>query len=237
MIYLTGDVHGQLDIDKLTRKQFPQQDVLTRGDYLIQLGDLGLLWQHDKTYKYLMDFWTTRKYTLLWIDGNHESFSWLNTFPKEEWNGGMVHRIAPNILHLMRGQIFEIDGQTFLTIGGAASVDKEQRQAYISWWPEEEPNGSEQAETFHNLERHGWTVDYVLSHAAPAKVLPQIFSDAPRYPITGTEQFLEAVRSMLVDYRRWYFGHYHRDTCWYKFYCLYNKVTTLEQLWVKGVDF
>ena len=39
--------------------------------------------------------------------------------PVAEWHGGKVHRIRPHVLHLMRGQIFELEGCRFFTMGGA----------------------------------------------------------------------------------------------------------------------
>ena len=41
-----------------------------------------------------------------------------------EWHGGKVHRIRPHVLHLMRGQIFELEGFRFFTMGGAKSRRK-----------------------------------------------------------------------------------------------------------------
>ena len=43
----------------------------------------------------------------------------------EEWNGGKIHRIRSHVLHLMRGQIFELEGYRFFTMGGARSHDIE----------------------------------------------------------------------------------------------------------------
>lgn len=40
-----------------------------------------------------------------------------------KWKGGDVYQVREHILHLMRGQVFEIGGMTFLTMGGAVSHD------------------------------------------------------------------------------------------------------------------
>ena len=85
MIYLTGDTHG--DFTRLSKKNFPEQKDLTREDYVIVTGDLGLLWKEDKTYKYWLDFLNSRNFTVLWVDGNHESFSMLKEFQEEEVSG------------------------------------------------------------------------------------------------------------------------------------------------------
>jgi hypothetical protein len=52
--------------------------------------------------------------TTLLVDGNHENFNSLSVLL--EWHGGKVHEGWPNILHLMRGQVFTLDGCTFFTI-------------------------------------------------------------------------------------------------------------------------
>lgn len=101
MIYLTGDTHIPIDIGKLSCKSFPKQQEMTHSDYVIVLGDFGLLWKKDKTYDYWLDILSKRTYTLLFLDGNHENFDWLDSLPVETWHGGRVHRIAENILHLM----------------------------------------------------------------------------------------------------------------------------------------
>ena len=47
MIYLTGDTHIPIDISKLNTISFPEQKQMTREDYVIVLGDFGLLWHED----------------------------------------------------------------------------------------------------------------------------------------------------------------------------------------------
>lgn len=44
MIYVTGDTHANIDINKLSTKKFPQQKTLTKKDYVIVCGDFGLVW-------------------------------------------------------------------------------------------------------------------------------------------------------------------------------------------------
>lgn len=42
-IILTGDTHGLIDIDKVT-EYFDANDEYTKDDYLVILGDAGILW-------------------------------------------------------------------------------------------------------------------------------------------------------------------------------------------------
>ena len=102
MIYLTGDTHTPIDISKLNTKNFPDQKQMTRSDYVIVLGDFGLLWHEDKEYRHWLKWLSEKPFTLLWIDGNHENHDWIQSLSVEHWHGGKVHRIADNLFHLMR---------------------------------------------------------------------------------------------------------------------------------------
>lgn len=48
-------------------------------------------------------------FTTLFVDGNHDCHPRLADYPVKEWNGGLVHEIRPHVLHLMRGQVFNIN--------------------------------------------------------------------------------------------------------------------------------
>ena len=223
MIYITGDVHGQLDLAKLTMKRFPNQVNLTRSDYLIQLGDLGLLWRNDKTFDYLMDFYMSRKYTLLWIDGNHENFDMLETYPVETWNGGKVHRISDNIIHLMRGQVFNIAGYTFLSLGGGHSIDISRRKLGVDYWQQEEITYKDLVETYANLNKYQNTVDYVLTHSAPSVVIDTVNDISNYYDRSSSEKLLDNVYSNII-YKKWYVGHYHIDHDNDRFSFVYDRI-------------
>lgn len=226
MIYLTGDTHGQIDIKKITSKCWPEQFKLSRNDYLVVLGDFGLYWRNDRTYEYLRDFYHGRKYTVLWVDGNHENFDWIDSsLPIVDWNGGFVNRDV-NIIHLRRGNIYEIDGLKFFAFGGAESIDKERRTEHISWWKQEEANYAEQELALKNLESSNWSIDYILTHAAPRSVLMPMFHKPEYTGNSATEKFLDYI-AFEVKFKHWYFGHYHQDRDCGRYHCLYNKVVGL----------
>ena len=52
MIYVTGDTHGSYDLHKLNAKNFPEQRALTKSDYVIVLGDFGLVWNNSDEEMY-----------------------------------------------------------------------------------------------------------------------------------------------------------------------------------------
>lgn len=127
-IYITGDIHARPE-QTLSSKVFPQGKTLTKNDYVIICGDFGLVWNKDgenEHEKHWLDWLEEKPWTTLFIDGNHENFDRLNdykVYPCEEWNGGMVQRIRPSVMHLCRGEIFNIEGLSFLALGGNYSHD------------------------------------------------------------------------------------------------------------------
>lgn len=224
MIYLTGDTHIPIDVSKLDTKNFPEQKNLTRDDYVIILGDFGLYWHDDKTYQHWREWLQSKPFTILWIDGNHENFDWINSMPVSTWRGGKVHRDG-NIIHLMRGQIFDIDGKRFLAMGGAASIDKQYRTEGSSWWPQEVPSEQEIDECYKNLEKINNKVDYALTHTCPCHLIDPMFYIEPHGDLL-TEHRLRGI-SCNLKYKAWFFGHWHKDRDYCKFHCLYNRVINL----------
>jgi hypothetical protein len=125
MIYITGDTHAEFQ-DRFNTSAFPEQKEMTKDDYVIICGDFGGVWDvgwESKREKWWLDWFEERNFTLLFIDGNHENFDRLYGYPVKEWHGGKVHELRPHVLHLMRGQVFEICGKKFFTFGGASSHD------------------------------------------------------------------------------------------------------------------
>lgn len=207
MIYITGDTHGPIDIHKLNKRYF-DDSTLTKDDYLIICGDFGLVWDNSPEEKYWLDWLNEKNYTTLFIDGNHENHSLLNSYPIETWSGGKVHKIRNSILHLMRGQVFTIDNHTFFTMGGAASVDKDWRTPGKSWWPEEMPNEEEHTEANLNLYNYENEVDYIITHTAPTSIVNQLIPEIK--PPDRLTDFLEDIKKS-IKYKHWYFGHFHDD--------------------------
>ena len=163
MIYITGDTHGYHDFAKMLSNNLCE---LTRDDYVIIAEDCGVLFHDNDTVT--LNLYKLLPYTVLFVDGNHENFDLLFSYPVEKWHGGTVHRIADNIIHLMRGQIYEIEGHSFFTFGGAFSYDKERRIEGISWWRQEMPSIEEYNEAVINLTKEGNKVDFIITHDCPS---------------------------------------------------------------------
>ena len=152
MIFITGDVHCPIDVYKLKNRVWTAQKDLTRNDYLIICGDMGIVWALDKTDLYWQLWFEHKNFTTLFIDGNHENHNALDSIEVEMQNGGKIHRVMPYVIHLMRGQIYDIEGLKIFTFGGASSHDKEYRIENVSWWRRELPDVFEMDEARENLE-------------------------------------------------------------------------------------
>lgn len=227
MIFATGDTHG--NFQRFGTKHFPEQKEMSRSDHVIICGDFGGVWADTPNERYWLDWLEDKPFTTLFVDDNHENFDRLNALPIQKWHGGKVHEIRPHILHLMRGQVFEIEGYTFFTIGGAASHDiwdgildpasptfeedywlkRRTRQVFrvkgVSWWEQEMLSEDEYAEAVRNLERVGYEADYIITHCAPTSVQQKLNPDFTPDSLTD---FLEKVKTK-ADYHYWLFGHYH----------------------------
>ena len=226
MIYITGDTHGELDVHKLSGRYFPSKH-LTKDDYVIIVGDFGFIWdrRESKEERYWLKWFDDKPWTTLFLDGNHENHPRLMSFPEEEWNGGRVHRISGSVLHLMRGQVYTINGLRFFTMGGAQSTDVMYRKEGISWWPEELPSEEEYEEAYRNLARVDWTVDVVLTHELPTK---QLHEFKPFYDSYVHSNFLNEIRKRLT-YQHWFCGHHHVDLDLSEnIHVLYDKIVLLD---------
>ena len=232
MIYLTGDTHIPLDISKLNTKNFPEQKNLTRDDYVIILGDFGLYWHEDKTYQYWRQWLQKKSFTILWIDGNHENHDWIDSMPISTWHGGKVHRDG-NIIHLMRGQVFDINGKKFFVMGGADSYDCAYRTHHVSWWPQERPSITDICQAEKTLRVVDGKVDYVLTHTCPLEMLDVIKHRHPDYDLNGrhdTEEILQYIRDQ-ISFEQWFFGHWHENFTYKNYRCLYGDIVCLNYLY------
>ena len=108
MIYITGDMHG--DEERLYDREWFK---LKKGDVLIVCGDFGYLWNGGAKEREYIDYLGSRKFTVAFIDGTHDNLDLIKSCRKTYWKGGKIHRIKGNLIHLMRGETFEIEGQKY----------------------------------------------------------------------------------------------------------------------------
>ena len=116
-----------------------------------------------------------------------------------------MHEVAPGIIHLMRGQVYDFAGYKWFAMGGARSHDRIYRKENKSWWSAEMPSPLECAEAVANLEKNNWNVNFVITHCVPSSIIPQI---AKWYECDAATDFLETIYQKL-KYNAWFAGHYH----------------------------
>lgn len=227
MIYITGETHS--DFSRFTEENFPIQSEMTKDDYIIICGDFGGVWtfeEESKREKEALDWLNNKNFTTLFVDGNHENYTRLYNYPIEEWKGGKVHEIRDSVLHLMRGEIFDIDNKKIFAFGGARShdiqdgilnLDEEEkiyeyrkRGAYFrirdfSWWDLELQTNQEMENGIENLEKINYKVDYIISHCCPTSIQALI---NPIYKRDILTDYLQQI-SEKCTFKKWYFGHYH----------------------------
>jgi len=114
MIYVMDDTHVPYDVKKPNAKNFPEQKQMSKDDFLLICGDFGCIWDGGKEEKYWLKWFCERNYTTLFVDGNHENFTMLNEFEITEFHGGEARIIADSVYHLMRGEVYEIEGKRSL---------------------------------------------------------------------------------------------------------------------------
>ena len=230
-ILVTGDIHASYDIAKLSESCFDTAG-LTKDDYVIICGDFGLVWNNSASEQYWLRWLDTRPFTTLFVDGNHEGFSLLNSLPETTWNGGAVHQVATSVFHLKRGQLFNIDGYRIFAMGGASSseYDRTHRTQGETWFTEEIPNEQERAAVLETLDAANWDCDFVITHCAPSSCAQGISEHTDRLEIHPMDEYTDWLQTIQdhLTYRHWFCGHYHIDAqIQDKTTALYNRIAVL----------
>lgn len=246
MIYITGDIHG--DPTRLNTGIFPEQKEMTKDDFVIICGDFGIIWKviESKEEKWWLKWLDDKPFTTLFCCGNHENFDRLYQYPVVDFHGGKAHKISDSVYHLMRGEVFDLQGKKFFAFGGASShdirdgildpvidadkirkwqndYDKLFRINGVSWWQQELPSEEEMQNGLNNLKANDYKVDFVVSHCAPQTVA-SVFSYGLYKPDILTMYFNGLLDNGL-EFDKWIFGHYHDNRqIMSKFIMLYEQI-------------
>lgn len=205
---------------------------------------------HDYAYCFTMPQGTliTRYEYGHCVTGN--CFDRLYQYPVKEWNGGLVHEIRPSVLHLMRGQVYEINEKKIFTFGGASSHDIDDgildiedpdfdkkyeklrnkpfsrfRINHISWWERELPSDEEMKEGLKNLKRYNNEVDFIFTHCPYTSLLSFLDGGTGEYKPDILSDYLQQLKE-TINYKAWLFGHFHinKTFYWDNSHCLYEQI-------------
>ena len=207
MIYITGDTH----------RSFSRLYTLygTSNDMLIVLGDAGINYFLDESDIELKDYLNSFNIKLFCIRGNHEERPEnISTYKEVEMFGGKVYieEEFPNLIFAKDGEMYNIDGNRVLVIGGAYSVDKGYRiRNKIPWFSDEQLMDDEMLAILDKVE--GQHFDIVLTHTCPQKYEPtEVFLPGLDQSTVdkSMECYLDTVEESIT-YDKWYCGHYHTE--------------------------
>ena len=232
MIYITGDTHNTADMHHLSTKWMKRYCGLQDVNYsdineVIILGDFGLPW-HDcpvdengihpvaKDDKYLVRWYNEKPFKVLAVMGNHDNYNMLEKLPKIKMFGDTVLKVSENILYLIRGHIYNIEGKIFLALGGAQSHDKYFRKLNKDLWAQEEWTKEEQDACLERIKKFGTDVDFIVSHTGSINGISCIESscDDPECVAAFREDSNVCFNDMIdemMTYQRWFFGHWHKN--------------------------
>jgi len=238
MVFITGDTHGILDQGKLNSLDYIIEDAdpsLSEQHYLIVLGDFGMLWKSfkDEIELGLEEFYGSKPYITLFLDGNHENFNRLDNLEQIRMFDGTVGKVTDKVFHLRRGEIYNIRFNKFFVFGGAFSIDRNERTWGKSIWKQEIPNDIERKYALENLKLNNFEVDYVLTHTGPDTICNEYLRyrgwgplhQWPYDEVRNVELYLDQIKKQTTYYK-WLFGHWHED--WTssdgKHIMMYNKI-------------
>lgn len=225
-IILAGDLHGVWrNINFLIAKHKPS--------IILQVGDFGWWPKYDNTHKISTDVWRRRHWEdvlapkkqtkwrlnglkvnqgkLYFCPGNHED--WIDLERMGTSFDPKPVEVLKNIFYMPRCSTLNLpDGRRVLFIGGAASIDKDQRIPYEDWFPQE-------TITLEDIDALPDTnIDIVVSHTCPIEFREQLNEDSEDWRVSDS-YWLEKFRDPSCNYlsraldkynpKWWFFGHYH----------------------------
>lgn len=154
-VAVCGDWHGDVEWLRTVRHavRVAAPDVTT----ILQLGD----WWMDSAAcdAVFADSGIERVCVTL---GNHEP--WAEITPLLDAHPGEAVRVSEVTWLLPRPARLRIGGRDILSLGGAASVDREWRVPGVSWWPDEVITDQQVADAV-----AGGRADVMLTHESPAR--------------------------------------------------------------------
>jgi hypothetical protein len=153
-VYIIGDVHGKFrDLEKLVVKN----DI--KDCYLICVGDLGIGFNYSaegerRGCALMNEFFGERNIHFMSIRGNHDDPDYFNDKNNITYD---FFRLLPDY-HTQT-----INGEKFLFVGGAVSIDRQVRIEGRSWWV---------GEKFEYKPELITECDVLITHSAPTWLGP-----------------------------------------------------------------
>ncbi len=205
-IVLCGDIHGEFR--ELTHKITVDLDL--HDTTVIVCGDCGFGFEKknyylETVYNRIKDRLEKNNNDLLFFRGNHDDPSYFNGDNKID---------LPHFKTLPDYEIINSDKGDILIVGGATSIDRDNRKelmkdsSKVIWWENERPIKKD-------LQDFSTTIKVVLSHEAPIQLDP-VVSRMDYEPLDLYQNVIkdrDYLGKLLVELKPsyWYYGHHHRN--------------------------
>lgn len=209
-LLLCGDIHGKFAelIVNLERYEI-------RDSAIIVLGDCGIGFENPGYYPHIYQKKLKKKLDkynniILCIRGNHDD-------PRYYDDPDFILDL-PRIKTLPSNTILKTKGYNILCIGGAISIDREERIEDNTKIKSKHPKcywSDEKINYLDDIENIDCRVDIVCTHTAPISFDPPLFRDSEMdedlwEDILESRNYLEKINSSLKP-KRWYYGHFHKS--------------------------
>jgi Icc-related predicted phosphoesterase len=198
MIYITGDIHG--DLNRFNHRFFKLFGKIKKRDTLIICGDFGFIWDGSKKEQRILKWLGKRRFDVLFVDGVHENFDELEKYETEDWNGGKTRKISGKLRQLMRGYVFEIGEKKVLAFGGGQS-DQSQSGKH-------NPSEEDFSRAEESLAKHDYNIDYIVSYEPPTQIAEFLNLGRSQHDSDIISYYLDEI-NRRTDYERWFFGKHH----------------------------
>jgi hypothetical protein len=164
IIGVAGDWHGETGWAKQALTAFHKENV----QHIFQLGDFGIWGGNDGgIYIRKINKWLEENNQTLYVTlGNHEDYVRVENTPIAE-DGTQWYHNNERIKLLPRGFRGTVGSpnKTWVSLGGANSIDYKNRKEWVSWWRAESIT---QADVYRTAE--GGKAYYMFCHDAPTGV-------------------------------------------------------------------
>lgn len=232
-VHIVGDIHGH----KHSLWNAYNAGHIKENDIVICLGDVGINYGLQDNRRGERKSFAKFPFQFLFVYGNHEQRpeeiegyvkTQISALTADNWHEndcGTVYMDPefPNQWFAIDGAAYILNHMTFLTVGGATSIDRHRRQPFKSWWPTENIR-SEDIKKALNHGAHDFSV--ILTHTCPEECIP--VEDTYNNP---DEKLLSELFNQLTwDY--WFCGHWHLNAVLEedKFYFLDANLTNDDKL-------
>lgn len=208
-VVICGDIHGEFE--KLVYQCCVRHKM--RDTLIIVAGDCGFGFKYpaydiDFYYSRTMDRIIDANNYLAYVRGNHDN-PW---YFDGEHVGYERFRAVPDY------SVLTACGHQILCVGGAVSIDRDQRTAGKDWWEDEKPVFM--PEKLSAICRERYCIDTVVTHTAPSFcefTMPPGVVDSEDLLADMQEErrvmdgLLERLRHGDHPLRRWFYGHFHHS--------------------------